>query len=644
MKLNSFLKFGVAAISLLGCASGALAQSYASGMVPPRRVTDARGVDLVGGTLPIHIPLVSFGSNAPGLSAWIDPGSSSALGGPIINDFLQAAGGMMGAHMWPQFYTVGSDGNPDEFGPFENIVFPNEAGFTQQLGQYPRWNPDQQSWSFYTNPDGSRYTHSFGTSHFTRFESSDPNLAGVYDAAGDRAITVDSPLGLFDTLTFANGEQWRFYREYVTVPCTLYCQTSPRTIYRLRFVTSSRGYGIQFLYQSDATPASNGVAGLWWAPRRVTAYNKAVTYCNEALLQECTGVTSLPSATITYDSTAHTVTVRQPDATDGVELTITQTNNIWGTLSSLRHTGVANSTVSFLYAMDSGGAAYISRITDSDGQWNYTHFTYVDDSGHLPLMSASSTNPAGGVVSVVGYGVFGTIQTFSDELNREYNYSDGFPFRDWGRSEPEWNDTFVDRDLRNNIRSITRDPKPNSGLSPITVYQAAYPVDCTNPRTCNHPTSETDGNSNVSTYTYAPEHGGVLTETGPLAPTRQNDGTMANVRPQKRYEYAQRYAWIANGSGGYMHGPTAIWLMTRERHCATTAASGSTCAGGAADEVVTDYDYGPDSGPNNLLLRGTAVTAYVSGAPVTRRTCYGYDSAGNRISTTQPNANLGSCP
>jgi hypothetical protein len=308
------------------------------------------------------------------------------------------------------------------------------------------------------------------------------------------------------------------------------------------------------------------------------------------------------------------------------------------------NTAVANSTVSFLYAVDPGGAGYTSRVTDSDGQWNYTHITYTDDSGHLPLMSASSTNPAGGTVSIVGYGSFGTIQTFSDELNRQYNYSDGFPFRDWGRSEPEWDETAVNRDERNNIISIVRYPKPNTGLPPITRYSASYPVDCTNPRTCNHPTSETDGNGNVWAYTYAPEHGGVLTETGPLAPTRQNDGTMANVHPQKRYEYAQRYAGIANGSGGYMHGPTAIWLMTRERHCATTAASGSTCASGAADEVVTDFDYGPDSGPNNLLLRGVAVTAYVSGAPVTQRTCYGYDTTGNRISQTQPNANLGSCP
>jgi hypothetical protein len=645
--LTPLLKAGIAAIALLCSAQAALAQPNTAGMVPPRRVTDARGVDLVGGSMAWPMPLVSFGEHATALSAWIDvgsPGGGGGGGGPVVNDFYQMAGVMVGAHILPAAYQLGSDGSPDEFGPFENYVFPTGAGFAQQFGQYPRGNPDQ-SLSIHTNSDGSRYTHSLGTNHFTRFQSNDPNLAGVYDAAGNKGI--ESPTYGFDGMVFANGEEWRFHRQSLTVPCAplgnIVCDGPTATIYRLRFLTSSRGYGIQFLYQSDATPASNRVAGLWWAPRRVTAYNKAVTYCNESLLQECAAVTALPSAEISYDGTAHTATIRQPGATDGFELIFTQVYNNWIPLS-YRHTAVPNSTVTIQATADNAGVSYISRVTDADGQWNYSHITYVDDSGHIPPMYASSINPAGGTVEIFGYGTFGTIQWYQDELNRPYYYSDGFPFRDWGRTEPEGDDTLIDRDERNNIVSITRYPKPNTGLSPLTLYTATFPVDCMNPRTCNRPITATDANNNSWSYTYAPEHGGVLTETGPLTPTRQSDGSMANVRPQKRYEYAQRYAWISNGSGGYMHGPTAIWLLTRERSCITTAASGPGCVGGAADEVVTDYDYGPDSGPNTLLLRGVAVTAYVSGAPVTQRTCYGYDSSGRRISETGPGAQLASCP
>jgi hypothetical protein len=129
----------------------------------------------------------------------------------------------------------------------------------------------------------------------------------------------------------------------------------------------------------------------------------------------------------------------------------------------------------------------------------------------------------------------------------------------------------------------------------------------------------------------------VLTETGPA---------VNGIRPQKRFEYVQRYAWIRNSTNtGYVQAPNAAWLLTRERYCKTTAAAGAGCAGGSADEVVTDYDYGPNSGPNNLLLRGIAVTATNSaGALETQRTCYSYDGLGRRISETKALSNLATCP
>jgi hypothetical protein len=55
---------------------------------------------------------------------------------------------------------------------------------------------------------------------------------------------------------------------------------------------------------------------------------------------------------------------------------------------------------------------------------------------------------------------------------------------------------------------------------------------------------------------------------------------------------------------------------------------------------VTTYEYGANGTADNLLLRGQAV----SDGTTSLRTCYGYDTRGNRISETQPNANLGSCP
>ena len=69
------------------------------------------------------------------------------------------------------------------------------------------------------------------------------------------------------------------------------------------------------------------------------------------------------------------------------------------------------------------------------------------------------------------------------------------------------------------------------------------------------------------------------------------------------------------------------------------AASGIGCTL-SNDEVITTYDYGPNSGPNNLILRGKAVTADGK----TLRTCYGHDKQGNKIWETSPNAQPASCP
>ena len=88
-------------------------------------------------------------------------------------------------------------------------------------------------------------------------------------------------------------------------------------------------------------------------------------------------------------------------------------------------------------------------------------------------------------------------------------------------------------------------------------------------------------------------------------------------------------------------------MVTQESRCIAGAphASGTGCAL-ANDEVITAYDYGPNSGPNNLLLRGVTVTAPTGNGSgtLTSRTCYSYDSRGNRISETGPGAAPASCP
>lgn len=180
-----------------------------------------------------------------------------------------------------------------------------------------------------------------------------------------------------------------------------------------------------------------------------------------------------------------------------------------------------------------------------------------------------------------------------------------------------------------NVTQKVVSPKSGSGLANLTT-SATY--DCTYAVACAKPVTLTDPNGNVTSFTYDTTHGGVLTETDPA--------DSHGVHPVKRYAYVQRYAWLSDGAGGYVHGSAPMWLLSSEKTCRTTATVSGACAGGTADEVSTSYDYGPDSGPNNLLLRGTAVTA----DGTTLRTCYGYDATGNKISETKPRANLSVCP
>ena len=196
-------------------------------------------------------------------------------------------------------------------------------------------------------------------------------------------------------------------------------------------------------------------------------------------------------------------------------------------------------------------------------------------------------------------------------------------------TSPELNSTTYDvYDARGNVTKLTHYPKPGS-TQPTLYETAGYDTDCQYPAKCNKPNWVKDAKGNQTDFTYDTVHGGVLTKTLPAGDS--------GVRPQTRYSYVQRYAWYKNASGSMAKAASPIWVLDKESFCKTNAAP--SCIG-TSDEVVTQYDYGPDSGPNNLLLMGVAVTA----DGTTRRTCYSYDRLGNKISETTANAGLTSCP
>ena len=618
--------FGAAAAALacLGVTAPASAQGGLVDLVPRQEFTDANSVDLAGPTYRHREALLSIGGGARSLALTLNlvsPGSvvpiecfgegylgTAIYGGLSSNAYLgnTAPGTALYTAVLPhqsgKFWIVTSSG-----GQLPLIVTPLDDAYV--TGAYD----SNHSHFNYVGGDGTEAT--FSNAHQPR-----PEMMGVANAWG------------LDEVRFPDGETWTYRYNDVNANFS----GCYGLLTRVRSIVSSRGYALQFDYAADptGTVTSQTVMRNLATVVRVTAYSKASVYCNEALLQSCASVAALNSAvSFAYGSTA-TITKANGET---VEFGFTQGLGL--NLTSVTRPGGVTRTMTYQEWTEQDGPTYrnLATLAEAGRTWGY--------SLSLSYPGAYSTYRSEPDSATTRYDFNGTVPyQILDPLNRLTGITYGGWTRVLRHSFPEGNEASMSYDARGNLTAVRPVPKPNTGL-PTLQATAVYPASCTatDRRSCNQPASTTDFNGNTTDYTYDPAHGGVLTETGPAAPTRQNDGSIASVRPQKRYEYAQRYAWVSNGAGGYVQAATPVWLLVRERTCRTTAASGSGCAGGAADEVVTDYDYGPSSGPNNLLLRGIAVTADAGAGPVTRRTCYTYDANGNRISETQPNANLASC-
>lgn len=310
------------------------------------------------------------------------------------------------------------------------------------------------------------------------------------------------------------------------------------------------------------------------------------------------------------------------------------------TLASTNTCEVANE-----YVIPSTGCCVVSKQTLPTGEvrtYNVDAVASEDGGQTWPLPPRNSfgemTNPD------------------SSRTTMEYNY--GIPetlYDVTGITRYEWEGTSLTkvtypggnavemtRDQRANVLVLTRRPPPDSPDSATSVVQGfdadapteSLPCATLSAKLCNKPLYRRDARGNQTDFSYNPIHGGVEAE---IQPADSN-----GVRPVIRSAYVARTAWIANSGGGYRQAGPAIWLLSEQRTCrnGATNLTSKTCVNGASDEVITAYDYGPDAGPNLLLLRGITVTADGQ----TQRTCYGYDALGRKISETKPNANLGACP
>ncbi len=335
------------------------------------------------------------------------------------------------------------------------------------------------------------------------------------------------------------------------------------------------------------------------------------------------------SATYSYSAQDHITCVRDPGQT------ICKVINTYGSCPAIwgdpNYTAADRNLKEPIVQQQSGTGetyAYTGRPACRDDNlpdtyWTGNTVTTTKGNGSIETVTVDSGGTPSSMTDGLGYTQ--TFETSADSQAVDVSQVNAGVDAEGGRTD--WS-----RDARGNITQIVRHAKPGSGLADQTT-SATYASTCSNTKTCNKPISTTDARGAVTNFTYDPTHGGLVVEEAPAV-----DG----IRAVRRLGYIQGYAWLKSPGGGYAAATSPVWLLSEERTCRTTATVNGGCAGGAADEVVTSYQYqsGNSSTPSNLLLIGKAVSADGQ----TRRTCFGYDYSGNRISETKPRAGLTVCP
>ncbi len=596
-------------------------------LMPKFDFTDSNGVDLAAAALRLRELLLSVGEGAgafelglqltspglipePGSTCWPNGISGVGIGRTIYsgltsNAYYAWTGGSGASLALPgktaKFYMVGQRYQQ----PDGSYVIPPSDVTEGKL------TADSSVTYFdYVGPDGSK----------ARLSS----LHKLYSGANNMVVWANA-----DEAEFPNGEKWTYRyndADYRPSGCPL------TRVSRLRSLVSSRGYAFQFDYESEATGTLTSAAAFetWMSPVRITAYNKAHTACDETLLQKCAAVAGLSSAvTFVYGRTAGQVLITRPNG-EQMRLTITPSFHLGGPMiTRIEYPTTADSAQIMTYVEDFDQDNVMSRYlaTLSKGSLTWRYEWVPGGSGGAQTVA---TSPLG--AQAIVNSTNGMPFDFIDANGRTTSVGWISDTRMYQRIFPEGNYVYVGYDGRGNPNLVRQAAKPGSGLPAIDAT-ATYPASCAAATTCNQPASTTDTNGNVTDFTYAAAHGGKLTETGPA---------VNGVRPQTRYSYAQRYPRVKNGAGSYVPAAAPIWVLTQTSSCKTSAATGNPAApcAVAGDEVRTTFEYGPDTGPNNLLLRGTVVDS----GGLSLRTCFAHDPAGNRISSTSPRAGLASCP
>lgn len=222
-----------------------------------------------------------------------------------------------------------------------------------------------------------------------------------------------------------------------------------------------------------------------------------------------------------------------------------------------------------------------------------------------------------------------SLTTTKDRLGRQTYYTFNGLREPAGTTYPLGNSVQLTYDMRYNVTEQTLYSASNQ-VPLVTKFSYSASCNAQNQAYCNKPLTMIDPRGGQTDYTY---------NTAGQVTSQTSAATPAGDRPRKLFQYDLRTAYIKDGGGNAVPAGPAISMLVRSIDCST-----ATPCSGTADEIVTEYDYGPMSGLSNLRVKSVAITAKnAAGNLETLRTCYTYNYFGEKIGETKPLGATGGC-
>ncbi|TWB09656.1 RHS repeat-associated protein [Nitrospirillum amazonense] len=569
----------------------AAAQDVLASAPPLYSDVDPQYVDLGSGALTLTMPGLAVGQpGAGGMSYgrnWIGTGWRDTLMGSI-----DSSGSV---------YTVSIGGSSESFNA-ANGVFTNAGGGASTLT---------------VDSSGQIFTYTLADGTVATFEKSMCCNIGLKTYTSTASNLGNASQGRITSMVLPSGEVRTWNYIFVNFGSDAPSDARKYRIGRLQSVTNNFGYQIRYLYAKNFGASDTPYyqdESKWAGIIGVVGFNMADETCDPSA-QQCASVENNAKwPKVTYSSSGTYFTV-----TDNVGRSTRYTYGSGQVVAIRRPTSGDADNLTVAY----DGSGRVSSVNNGVGTWTYGY----SDSGNT--RTTTVTDPLQHQRVVTSDLMTGLMLTDRDALGHTTTYTYDGSHRLWQVTAPEGDYVTFDHDGRGNITKRTRYGKPGSNLpgSNLVVWsEATYEEGgCSNPKTCNKPSSSHDDNGHNTYYTYDPNHGGVLTVT-------RDAPSSGAAQPQVRYSYGSYQARYKDGNGKWISG-SAVYRPTGTSTCV----SGSSCAGTSL-EAKTVIEYGDTSQPNNLLP--VSVTQSAGDNSVSATTTLTYDTVGNRLTVTGP-ANTG---